>query len=175
MIRFLLLILLVGCGLSSPQPSSYLTHDEFKPYQAMFEANAKDHNQETYFIPINFKKETDSFQKGVTETVYKEKSNIIGVCKSVKYTSGVVRGLEILIDPIWWKSANEDKKRAVIDHELAHCVYNRSHNDEVVAGKPISVMNSFVLADYENFYNEYQIELHEGNKVEIKNSLEVNQ
>jgi hypothetical protein len=53
---------------------------------------------------------------------------------------------EVVVDIVKWKFANLDERKAMIYHELGHCLLNLGHDDKIdESGHPESLMNSFTL------------------------------
>lgn len=72
-----------------------------------------------------------------------DSNHILGEC-----TSGEIP--HITANMIEWKLMSEDKREALMFHELGHCILNRRHDSEYVEIKgkwvPRSLMNPFILS-----------------------------
>lgn len=69
---------------------------------------------------------------------------------------------QIEIDPAYWISADAPTREELIDHELGHCVFGRTHNHSYLAdGCPASMMNPYVFGDpcFTNHKTDYLNEL----------------
>lgn len=102
---------------------------EFKQFVELFEA---DYGMSIGNFPIVF-----GSQEG----------NVIGVCK--KWSDGY-RMIEI--DPTYWNNMNisDARRKALIYHELGHCILNRQHDDSYINSStygriPKSIMNSYLM------------------------------
>ena len=177
--------LFVSCGQipgdkierNSPTPENNDTNQDLAYYQETFQQNAQFHGKTPVFIPINFKnleysnggsnleanylldngQEVDQIDKRAAV------SRVVGVCYSYQG-----KGLEIFIDPVYWNKASESQRKALIDHELGHCAYNRDHDTDLHNHRPTSVMYPTIVNNYEAYYEEYQEELHTHNKDAIE-------
>lgn len=55
---------------------------------------------------------------------------------------------QIAIEPSYWMNATEAEKKELVFHELAHCVFGRTHNHNyLLDGCPASITNPYVFGD----------------------------
>lgn len=76
-----------------------------------------------------------------------QNGNVIGVCK--RWSDGYAM---IEIDPTYWNNTHvsDAQRKALIYHELGHCILNRGHDDSYIASNtygsiPKSIMNSYLM------------------------------
>lgn len=103
--------------------------------------------------------QVDSIQQGKPVTVYipinfHEMDGFAGKCKNKA---------EILIDPDDWESRSVHQQKALIYHELGHCVLGRDHYNETVSdglfGRPVSIMTEHLgLVDFNSSHFDSYIE-----------------
>jgi len=137
-----LMLLTTACGQSmiapkDPHPNIGVG-PEFAPFVTEFEA---DFGRSIGNFPVTF-----AAQSG----------NVIGVCK---IWSDGYRMIEI--DPEYWNNLNvsDASRKALIYHELGHCILNRGHDDSYISSPtygsiPKSIMNSYLR--YELAYPSLQ-------------------
>ncbi len=85
-----------------------------------------------------------------------QSGNVIGVCQM--WSDGY---RQIQIDPGFWNNTNvsDARRKALIYHELGHCILNRGHDDAYIPSAtygsiPRSIMNSYLR--YELAYPDLQ-------------------
>ncbi len=69
---------------------------------------------------------------------------------------------QIEVDPKDWQGFSELERKALVFHELGHCVFGRTHNRwPLVDGCPYSIMNPVTLGDWcmSNHFDHYVNEL----------------
>lgn len=100
---------------------------------------------------------------------------VAGVC--LEYESG---DREILIDEQIWNQLGSDllyaaRKRAIIFHELGHCILNRPHQDELYRNYKTSIMNSVLIrqVDAQRWETSYDIELFRKDTTSIKSAINI--
>jgi hypothetical protein len=100
---------------------------------------------------------------------------IAGVC--LQYDNG---DREILIDETVWSQLGSDllffaRKRAIIFHELGHCVLNRGHIDDLYRNYKVSIMNSVLLRqnDAKRWQENYDKELFTQDQSVIKSAINI--
>lgn len=136
--------------LSKQQPQELPPSDaEFDQYKMSFSAAG---DIEPFTVPIVF------------EPLY----GILGRC--LKYSNG---NRLIQIDPSYWTELNDSERKVLIYHELGHCVLGRPHSDKRELNIPLSMMNWALLdfSKYEEFSQEYELELFERNEDDLRNSI----
>lgn len=86
------------------------------------------------------------------------KSPKVGVCeKSIDGMNKLYR--KIKVDRTYWMY-NQVMREQLMTHELGHCILNRPHISTYKYGLPVSVMNPYVLDEWEfrvnrtYYYNE---------------------
>lgn len=70
----------------------------------------------------------------------------------------------VIINQKYWDKLDEMRKRALILHELGHCVYNLQHDSSTTKGIPNSIM-------WPSVWNQYQIEAFEENEAIYASAL----
>lgn len=92
-----------------------------------------------------------------TENLNEYGSRVIGVCKLQKSSKGTVVA-QVLINSTYWNrsTTNDLNKRALMFHELAHCIQFRGHDDRELNNPniPASLMNTYALSH--NVYGPHQ-------------------
>lgn len=141
---FILSLFLVGCGIDSPNRMSITpTNEELKPYLDDFIAMAKINEYDTSrfnYIELGM---TFGQLEGTT----------IGLCRT-NYSQS-----QVTIDRDFWNNSFEVDKRALIFHELGHCLLFKGHEGEKISinlinpdGTPItqmrpsSIMNPILIS-----------------------------
>ena len=68
---------------------------------------------------------------------------------------------EISIDQNYWNEMNYDDRRAVLLHELGHCIAGRDHLNKHLLNRPESLMNGVITDDmnYGKYETQYQQEM----------------
>ena len=130
----LLSFMLFACGQNGlrvgtqPHPNPGIG-PEFTKFVEMFES---DYGHSIGNFPITF-----SAQNG----------NVVGVCKV--WTDGY---RQIEIDPTYWNNMNvpDSKRKALIYHELGHCILNRGHDSSTIdypgyGTIPKTIMNPYLM------------------------------
>ena len=86
-----------------------------------------------------------------------------GTCHVIRRNGRVIHR-EIRLDLRTWDNFSELRREALVWHELGHCLLGRGHLDDWVDGRPVSVMNTWLLQEhhYEKHYDWYQWELSNG-------------
>jgi hypothetical protein len=97
-------------------------------------------------ITMNFLPELESKEPGTT---------ILGVCTYLKD--------HVVINRSAWDKMTIDRKEALINHELGHCILERGHENLIDSetGKELSLMNAYLLKskDFKRKYDYYIREL----------------
>lgn len=81
----------------------------------------------------------------------------IGEC--ITYDNG---HRQIEIDPVFWMNTDAATREELIDHELGHCIFGRTHNHSYLAdGCAASIMNPYVFGNpcFANHKSDYLNEL----------------
>lgn len=127
----LLLLLLTGCGKVTVAP-------QFQPYLDSFlaEGRARGQDYSKSEVTINF----GSVSSG--ERAY---------CSRYTFQAN-----EVIVGEGSWNGMNEDRRTALIYHELGHCILNRPHRDEMSYGRAVSLMNSKLISSSQ--FHKYQVE-----------------
>lgn len=129
---FLLIFLVFGCAKpigdyleGSGNAPSNRTHPDFSYYKSLFNM---------YFDT-----------KSTTPIIYGvENDKYAGVCY---FWSNGYR--EIKINKNHWANYNESQREVLIFHELAHCEFDLSHDDNKSGYCPYSIMRSYMFSKYE--------------------------
>lgn len=50
----------------------------------------------------------------------------------------------VAVDKDMWKPKSTRQKEMLLIHEAGHCMYGLGHNEELVNGKPVSIMHSMI-------------------------------
>ena len=139
----LLPLLLINCGPKDAAdwrrgviPKQYNEHyydgyginDEFVPYITDFPSNMM------IGMPIVFDDEVEK-RSG--------KETTVGLCFS--WTDG---WREIGIDTDFWDDASYLRRKALLWHELGHCVLGLDHDDKLTAGMSNSLMSTSLMSNY---------------------------
>lgn len=103
-------LLLMACGHGPLRPVNGIA----QPYVDEFVQDAKDHN-----TVVNF----DSFQGFYFDSDLQD--NVMAVCHV-----SITNRTWISISPFWWNAIDDGAKRALIYHELGHCILGRDHEEE---------------------------------------------
>ena len=134
--KYLLIVsalFLTACGQSGfqvqeqPHPNPGIG-PQFAPFVEQFEA---DYGHSIGNFPIIFGDQT---------------GNVIGVCKI--WSDGY---RQIEIDPTYWNNMNvsDAKRKALIYHELGHCILNRGHDSTMISSSfgtiPKTIMNPYLM------------------------------
>lgn len=85
----------------------------------------------------------------------------LGVCYGFRMPT-VFRSIEI--DQEYWRTASFYERESTVFHELAHCVLDLEHTDELTGDflmslRPKSLMYPYSFSDYETYRKEYIREL----------------
>lgn len=75
------------------------------------------------------------------------------------FTIGKCRNAVITLDKKIWEGLSTQKQKALIWHEIGHCVLHLNHNnDKMEDGCPVSIMNSHIVSDEcmdeHNYFND---------------------
>lgn len=138
-IYLLTFLCLVSCG---PKFHYHSMDPEFLAYSDKFETAFEVDNQ----VPIIF-----GNLNGRT----------VGVCHQYS-PNNPANWIEI--DPEYWENLSDYGRESLIFHELGHCVFGLTHDDELVYKDGIwiekSIMNSFHFGEmwYYETYNQYYID-----------------
>lgn len=94
-------------------------------------------------------------------------NNVIGKCVRSS------EGNHIEIDRMYWNTNHKYARKALLYHEIGHCVLGRGHNDHTYKGIALSLMHSISQphADYIIHFNAYNIELRTGKTEYVKRSI----
>lgn len=148
-----LTLLLVGCGVHEENRRSkfHFQDVEVSEFVDTFEAN--------YGIEVKNKIEIT-----FGETVTEKHPRAIGLC----YYSG--DGNFIVLNKQFWENSDYYQKESLVYHELGHCVFNRSHSEEMMDDEeygsvPKSIMYPSVIggrevyiARHEHYVRELYVE-----------------
>jgi hypothetical protein len=127
-----------------PEGSANISHESvvdlgsFGPYVAEFQARAASYGVkiEITDLIVEFGPMTNPLERGYCEM-------------------GSHRTPLIVIDQTYWNSSDEDSRKALILHELGHCVLRRAHLSALTAtGVPESLMNPYTIPSNVFHYNE---------------------
>jgi len=135
-----LVALLAACA---PSPDSMTitqgsVGDDFKPYVAQYEQyKGAKMNQG---ISITF---GDTGPNAQTAGICRIQSNV----------------RTIIVNKRYWDKFYESTRLELILHELGHCDLNRPHNDKLVDGRAVSIMNSYLFVLTPEYFNAYIAEL----------------
>lgn len=141
-------------------PRKTLTTDaEFSEYIVQFEidyAYYLDIDYSASDIPVTFSDKLDK--------------KYLGACY---YYGKNHQWREIKISRKLWQDLDNKQRQALIYHELGHCALNREHRDEYYRSFPISIMNTYHIAEnYAKFSDEYDYELFTQGEKELKKSID---
>jgi hypothetical protein len=137
MIKYLLLMTLVGCGqfdhitgrapASDPRDST-TTDEAMLPYSIMYE---KDYGTSVSNISLGF------------GTIPEGKA---GMCYTWRDKDGKIIWAQIKIDQLYWQTITEKQRMNLIYHEMGHCAQGRDHLNSLKDDKcPVSFMYSSVM------------------------------
>ena len=147
--KVLIVFLLTGCGQapSGPAPQA----PEFTPYVEAFEQAATSQGVvvETTDIEMTF---TDAS----LEAPGAETKAILAICEHI---GGAKR---ISVNRAKWDKLDEERKEALVAHEIGHCSdLNRHHDDSMEDGEPVSIMHPKLLKSevYKKNKDKYMKEL----------------
>lgn len=130
----------------------YVVDGPLQPYVEAFERD--------YGVKVNYNVKLKEMGPG-----------IFGQCL---YNKGVY------IDTAFFMGANEYYRDEIVRHELAHCVLDRDHYNEMfnsgpMKGCPVSLMHVHVFASangcYKNFYDYYINELRVGSTLKLNERI----
>ena len=145
--RLLVLVLLTGCGQAPSGPA--LQAPEFTPYVEAFEQAATSQGVavETTDIEMTFTEATLS-APNTTGTV-------LAICEHI---GGAKR---ISVNRAKWDKLDEERKEALVFHELGHCSLDKHHDDSLEDGEPVSIMHPKLLKSevYKKNKDKYMKEL----------------
>jgi hypothetical protein len=140
----LITIALVACG----KPLRVVDIDPaFQPYVDSFLSDAHEHSREAVVnnLIMRFAPNIDG-----TQTAFCDMTEMVPT---------------ITIERTYWDMSPEVIKKALIYHELGHCVLHQPHRDAYVSPYlPMSIMNTWMVEDYylEVYWDNYVNELFTG-------------
>ena len=142
-------LLVTGCGKSADGSNNQPVVDvgSFAPYVAQFEQNSVIYSASAVQV-TNLK-----IQFGPMATAEER-----GVCDITGDQTPV-----ITIDQAYWDSTTEDARKALIFHEMGHCVLRRLHLATLgTDGAPTSLMNPYTIdgSTYDAHQDSYLHELY---------------
>ncbi len=165
------LIFIAGCAKESstevlPKPPTWAIEPEFQTYVDDFLAQGESRD-------ITVQRNLMIVMK---ETLSAGSSGVIGLCH---YPNSSRAYPLVEIKKSYWDSASEDSKKALIYHELGHCLLFRDHNTSLAYAPtlnkqiPLSVMYPYIItglgSQISNFFStyiaEYWDELFDSNQV----------
>jgi hypothetical protein len=136
----LLLLTLLNCNCAR-QNKTVQIDSEFVPYVAEFQEQANNHGVHIKIDDLIVKFDDAQY------TGLKGQRFINGLC--------VVNSNQpptVYVNEQMWSAYNEMDKLELIMHELSHCVLYKPHNNTVVNGVPVSIMNEWHLG--KGLFNE---------------------
>jgi len=100
-----------------------------------------------------------------------EDANVVGFCQA--YSNSDRRDIKISLE--YWDTFDDYRKEVLFFHELAHCWLDKDHDDSAVHGRPLSIMNSFIIQSehYKAYRNEYLDNLFSKKAVEVVSNCTV--
>lgn len=123
-----MVILLVAGSCSKDETPDYFVDAPLQPYFDSFEAEAAQRG-----VTIDLEALRVSGDVRLIGTI-----NVIGQCVHTEKEPNT-----IIVDVVYWNSAEHLEKEFLIFHELGHCALNRDHIDDSDAnGDCISIMTS---------------------------------
>ena len=125
---FLLVIIFVGGACNKDETPDYFVDAPLQPYFDRFEAEAALRGVTIDLVALRV-----SGDVRLIGTI-----NVIGQCVHTEKEPNTV-----IVDVIYWNSANDLEKEFLIFHELGHCALNRDHIDDSDGnGDCVSMMTS---------------------------------
>lgn len=143
----ILLPLIVGCG---KEPVKQVVQDaEFAPYVASFEQAAASQGVTAPVSEIEMVFTEETLQAPDAKT-----GSILAICEHKEVE-------RIKVNRAKWEKLDEDRKEALVAHEIGHCGLHRSHDDSEEDGQPVSLMHSKLIGSeqYKKHRDEYMKEL----------------
>lgn len=149
LITLTILIFIVGCG----QPTTTVTDPEGRTKEVP--PIRRDHAPEFASFVKSFEdeyfKDAGSILMLLTDDV--TPAHAVGTCDG---------GYTVRIRKSFWLISSDLTKKALIYHELGHCILRRHHNNALYPdGCPKSIMNAYLVTDscYNSHLNELDYEL----------------
>lgn len=144
--RIIVLILLLLFPLSCSTVTNIKYQLELSSFVRSFEKQCNC----TVDVPITIEK-IPSNEPGYTT---------LGLCYAFRWPK-VFRSIKIDVD--YWQKANFYQKESTVFHELAHCVLDLEHTDEMTGEylwiRPKSIMYPYSFPQYETYRKQYWKEL----------------
>lgn len=150
MIKFLIFLVLLGCGLKKEK--EFYVEPDFVQYLERFE----------YFL--GYKIDDIVIVYGDTTATL---PSAIGTCTSQKILNSDLRGQRIKRTPIikikrnFWNKSDIPTRELLMFHELGHCILNRGHRTVKGSTFPVSIMEPVIFSSfvYVKDYSYYISEL----------------